>query len=81
MIYIFVEIKLLLVLPVTRYSELIYNLAKYRLIQPIIARYLAVNYDCFFSLSKWRSTKAQTVHFGFLTAFISPWSKSRTEVT
>ena len=81
MIYIFVEIKLLLILNVTRYSELIYNFPKYRFIQPIIARYLAVNYDCFFSIAKWRSTKVQMVHFGFLKAFISPCSKSRTEVT
>ena len=38
MIYIFVEIKLLLILNVTRYSELIYNFPKYRFIQPIMAR-------------------------------------------
>ena len=81
MIYIFTEIKLLLTLTVTTYSELIYNLSKYRFIQPVKARYLGKIYDCFSATSKWLSTKAQTVHFGFLTAFISPWSKSRTEVT
>ena len=45
MIYKLTEIKLLLTLTVTTYSELIYNLSKYRFIQPVKARYLGKIYD------------------------------------